>query len=106
MATKAAGTRRATKSGNLDVAAIDSYITYVKALIKAVCRSEIRWSMAWGIQVTKYCPMPKGIAITKWCPMPGADGRTDLCAALKSLLAMLLELRAGLASASSRPRAR
>jgi hypothetical protein len=86
MATKRTGTAGSTKIGNLDAAAIDSYITYVKALIKVVCRSDMRWTISRGIRVAK------GV-----CPPPSGDGSTDLCVALKSLLKILLRLQAGLA---------
>ncbi len=92
-------TRKPVIPTRKDLEALDAYIKYLKALIKIVCKPDLRWSAATGIKVTKICPPPERTGTRKLivskaaCPPP-PGGWSDLCMVLNSLLEYLEGLRA------------
>jgi len=90
------------KAAKVDRETLDAYIRYLEALVKIVCKSDMTWSVATGIRVTKICAPPQKagsrlIIVSKAACPPPQGGWSDLCVALNSLLGYLKELRARLA---------
>lgn len=98
----ARGTRKTADTEKLvriDRATLDAYIKYLEALVRIVCKSDVAYSVATGIHVTKICPPPQKpaltpIVVTKAACPPPPGGYSSLCMALKNLLGYLKELRA------------
>lgn len=98
-------TRRTADSmaqAGFDRASLDGYIKYLEALAKVLCKSDLNWSIATGIRVTKICPPPQKagtrlIIVSKAACPPPQGGWSNLCEVVHSLIAYLKQLRRHLA---------